>query len=96
MGKSHEVSALQKNYRHLRNSGNERNSLPQGQVHHLATRYQMIGPENTYANNTVQNEDIIYVYTYIHAIIITGKRFHEFEGGQGGSTWKSIRRKEEG
>lgn len=56
----------------------------------------MIGPENTYANNTVQNEDIIYVYTYIHAIIITGKRFHEFEGGQGGSTWKSIRRKEEG
>lgn len=85
-GKAHEASTLQKNYRQLRDSGNERNSLPQGQVHHLATRYQMIGPENTYANNTVQNEDIIYVYTYIHAIIITGKRGHEFEGGQGGRT----------
>lgn len=73
-GKAHEASTLQKELQAVKESGNERNSLPQGRAHHLATQYQMVGPENTHANNIVQNKDIIYVYTHIHAIIITGKR----------------------
>lgn len=50
------------------------NSLSQRRTHQLVTQYQMVSTENTQTSNTVQTEQVIFMYSaicYIYTYCIT-------------------------
>lgn len=71
-------------------SWERRGGLLQRKAHQLAIQCPIVSPENIHTSNTVPTEQVIlrniylcvykYVHTHMHAIIISEKIGHVFEG----------------
>lgn len=89
LGKSPRPQCLTKDCRQLREAESRRVDLSKGRAHQLVFQHQMASHENTYTSNIVWTEEVIfgdiYVYTYIHEIMISEKGDPEFVG-----VWRGI------
>lgn len=70
--RAQEVSTLNKecNYKLLRNAGAVQGGLPQRRLQQSVVQNQISRPENIHTGNIIQDEQVIYLGTYICTYVV--------------------------